>query len=69
MKIIGDDAFAYCLNLEKIVIPPSVTGIRYNAFHYDTKLEIYGVPGSYAEKYAEWFGFPFHASTEADEVN
>jgi len=60
VKIIGDDAFAYCLNLEKITIPPSVTGIRYNAFHYDTKLEIYGCSGSYAEQYAKLFGYPFH---------
>ena len=63
---IEDDAFANCDNLEKIVIPRSVTGIRYTAFTYDTKLTMYGYKDTYAEKYAEMFGFPFVALDDSD---
>ena len=59
ITLIEDSAFANCVNLKKIVIPESVTGIRYTAFNYDTNLEIWGYTGSYAEKYADMFGFPF----------
>ena len=66
ITLIEDDAFANCDNLEKIVIPKSVTGIRYTAFTYDTKLTMYGYKGTYAEKYAEMFGFPFVALDDSD---
>ncbi|MFR3810931.1 MAG: leucine-rich repeat protein [Ruminococcus callidus] len=58
ITLIEDDAFANCDNLEKIVIPKSVTGIHYMAFTYDTKLTMYGYKDTYAERYAEMFGFP-----------
>ena len=66
ITLIEDDAFANCDNLEKIVIPRSVTGIRYTAFTYDTKLTMYGYKDTYAEKYAEMFGFPFVALDDSD---
>ena len=66
ITLIEDDSFANCDNLEKIVIPKSVTGIRYTAFTYDTKLTIYGYKDTYAEKYAEIFGFPFVALDDSD---
>ncbi len=66
ITLIEDDAFANCDNLEKIVIPKSVTGIRYTAFTYDTKLTMYGYKDTYAEKYAEMFGFPFVALDDSD---
>ena len=66
ITLIEDDAFANCDNLEKIVIPKSVTGIHYMAFTYDTKLTMYGYKDTYAEKYAEMFGFPFVALDDSD---
>ena len=66
ITLIEDDAFANCDNLEKIVIPKSVTGIRYTAFTYDTKLTMYGYKGTYAERYAEMLGFPFVALDDSD---
>ena len=66
ITLIEDDAFANCDNLEKIVIPKSVTGIHYTAFTYDTKLTMYGYKDTYAERYAEMFGFPFVALDDSD---
>ena len=66
ITLIEDDAFANCDNLEKIVIPKSVTVIRYTAFTYDTKLTMYGYKGTYAERYAEMLGFPFVALDDSD---
>lgn len=66
ITLIEDDAFANCDNLEKIVIPKSVTGIHYMAFTYDTKLTMYGYKDTYAERYAEMFGFPFVALDDSD---
>ena len=63
---IGENAFASCTELEKIVIPRSVTEIAYTAFTYDTKLTIYGYRDSYAEKYAEMLMFPFVELEEPD---
>lgn len=58
ITLIEDDAFANCDNLEKIVIPKSVTGIRYTAFTYDTKLTMYGYKGTYAENMRRCSGSP-----------
>ena len=66
ITLIEDDAFANCDNLEKIVIPKSVTGIRYTAFTYDTKLTMYGYKDTYAERYADMLGFPFVALDDSD---
>ena len=64
VTLIEDDAFSNCTNLEEITIPKSVTGIRNTAFDHDTKLSIHGFKNSYAQKYAEMFGFPFIALDE-----
>ena len=50
---ISDWAFYQCENLEKVVIPESVTFIGYNAFDYYDDITIFGVPGSEAEAFAK----------------
>ena len=59
-------AFSHCRNLKLIRIPPSVTDMDYYEFAevtygmWDTSYPvIYGIPGSYAERYAETHGYRF----------
>lgn len=47
------NAFLGCTNLSRIYIPESVTYIDQSAFIQCPNLTIYGINGSYAEKYAE----------------
>ena len=57
---IGDYAFYTCSNLERVTIPSSVKSIGDRAFAYcSDNLKIYGVPGSYAEQYANDNNIPF----------
>ena len=51
-------------NLEKAVIPASVTKIENYAFDNCSKLVIYGIAGSYAETYAELNQIPFKSIGE-----
>ena len=60
VKIIGDEAFADCPELRKILIPASVEGIRYLAFQHDMNLKIYGYTDTFAEEYAIKNGYAFH---------
>lgn len=46
-------------NVEKVVIPESVTAIGNSAFYGCDKITIYGYPGSYAQQYAEENNIPF----------
>ena len=48
---IGDDAFYFCENLKKIIIPKTVEFIGKDAFACCDELNIYGEIGSYAEMY------------------
>ncbi len=62
-RYIGDEyrytgAFSGCTNLEKILIPASVTSIGDNALNGCDKVTIYTVPGAYAEAYAAEHGIP-----------
>ena len=60
VKEIGDRAFADCKNLEQIYIPESTVVISPTAFeNLSNTLIIYGKDSSYAEYYADKFGFKF----------
>lgn len=58
---IGAKAFAYCQNLVAIYIPADCTSIATNAFIGIDNLTIFGTDGSYAEFYANKYGFDFVA--------
>ena len=60
MKTIRKRAFADCPNLKEVVIPASVTSIAPDAFSgVPGDMTIFGEEGSYAEYYAEKYGFSF----------
>lgn len=56
---IGYHAFYNCEKLESVIVPNSVNKIGNEAFANCKKLTIYGVPGSYAEQYANARKIPF----------
>ena len=58
---IGSGAFENCAQLEAIYIPYSCGSIAADAFSGVTDLVIYGRAGSYAETYAQQYGFDFDA--------
>ena len=58
---IESKAFANCNNLKFIYIPEKTTQIADNAFLNVTDLTIYGKDGSYAEFYAQKYGYTFQA--------
>ena len=66
---IGRNAFEGCSSLSSITIPDSVTSIGDDAFTSWNKLKIYGVKGSYAEKYAEDNGVPFVSISDPRDEN
>ena len=61
LQTIGGMAFANCPNLTLIYIPASCTSIAYNAFSNVSGLTIRGEAGSYAEDFADMYGFDFEA--------
>ena len=66
---IGRNAFEGCSSLSSITIPDSVTSIGDDAFTSWNKLKIYGVKGSYAEKYAKDNGVPFVSISDPRDEN
>lgn len=58
---IFDGAFQNCYSLERIDIYEKCSYIAENAFEGCNKLTIYGIKGSYAEKYAKEHSIPFVA--------
>lgn len=67
LRRIDAGAFRGCTALEEVMIRPNVTEIITNAFAGCSKdLVIKGVPGSYAQEYAERMGFGFVALDEYD---
>ena len=58
---IRDNAFIYCTSLRSIVIPRSVTDIEEFAFCNSQLKTIYGYAGSYAESFANDYGYEFIA--------
>ena len=61
VRRIDDRAFAEMPRLRSIYIPPATESIGESAFASDDHLVIHGVPGSFAEDYAEKYGFEFVA--------
>ncbi len=59
MNTLESSAFTNCINLKKLTIPRSVQSIGNNAFSYPTKMTVYGVPGTYAEEWANSVGAAF----------
>ena len=53
------DCRNYQSSVEKVVIPGTVTNIGTDAFYKCDKMTIYGLKGSYAEKYANSNNIPF----------
>ncbi len=58
---IGDFVFKGCDSLVSVTIPPSVINMDSYAKGYPDSMTIYGVDGSYAQRYAETNSIPFVA--------
>ncbi|MBQ4339226.1 MAG: leucine-rich repeat protein, partial [Clostridia bacterium] len=56
---INKNAFLNCVSLKKITIPVTVTSIDSTSLSYPDRTVIYGCVGSYAETYANEYGFEF----------
>ena len=59
LTTIGSQAFMNDTGLTSVTIPESVTSIDSTAFSYPKKTTIYGKTGSYAETFANEYGFTF----------
>lgn len=59
IRVINDDVFAECTNLTKVTIPQTTSSIHMYAFDDPTQLTVYGVPGSYAQTWANTNGATF----------
>ena len=67
---IGNNAFKNCVALKTISIPRNTSVIGSSVFSYPAKMTIYGVAGTYAEKYAGEQGIKFVAiDKKADKVS
>lgn len=67
---IGENAFCNCTNLTAVYIPASVETIPSNAFSGCSNLVIYGEESSYAQEFANRYGFKFSTDypSEATDV-
>ena len=59
VTIIDTGAFKYCSNLTKIYMGANITSIADDAFNTPEQTVIYGISGTYPEKYAKEKGFKF----------
>ncbi|WP_373484356.1 leucine-rich repeat protein [Acetobacterium sp.] len=59
---IGYLAFGDCTHLVKVIIPETVTAMGSYVFRYSGNLTIYGAAGSYAQTYANNYGYLFVSS-------
>ena len=67
---IGNNAFKNCVALKTISIPRNTSVIGTSVFSYPAKMTIYGVTGTYAEKYAGEQGIKFVAiDKKAEKVS
>ena len=58
-QAISNNAFTNCTSLTEVTIPRATTSIGSNAFSYPTKMNVYGVAGTYAETWAQNVGATF----------
>lgn len=56
---IGYSAFSECTHLVKVIIPETVTAMGPYVFGYSGNPTIYGSAGSYAQTYADMYGYIF----------
>ena len=61
IKNIDNSAFKECIVLKEITIPRNTSFIGTSVFSYPSKMTVYGVSGTYAEKYAGEQGIKFVA--------
>ena len=66
LKSIGENAFAGCTGLARLMIPKSVSLIGSDAFERCRELTLHGDKGSAAERYAKQTGINFEA--ESDDI-
>ena len=64
VESIGSRAFADCGSLEYVIIPERTTYIAPDAFEGTSSLTIIGESGSYADQYAQAYGFSFKENAE-----
>ena len=70
IKSIDKSAFKECIALKEITIPRNTSSIGTSVFSYPAKMTIYGVAGTYAEKYAGEQGIKFVAiDKKAEKVS
>ena len=70
IKSIDKSAFKECIALKEITIPRNTSSIGTSVFSYPAKMTIYGVTGTYAEKYAGEQGIKFVAiDKKAEKVS
>ena len=67
IKSIDKSAFKECIALKEITIPRNTSSIGTSVFSYPAKITIYGVAGTYAEKYAGEKGIKFVAIDKKTE--
>ena len=67
IKSIDKSAFKECIALKEITIPRNTSSIGTSVFSYPAKMTIYGVAGTYAEKYAGEKGIKFVAIDKKTE--
>ena len=67
IKSIDKSAFKECIALKEITIPRNTSSIGTSVFSYPAKMTIYGVAGTYAEKYAVEKGIKFVAIDKKTE--
>ena len=68
MKKISRFGFSECNKLTKVVVPESVSYMDEEAFKNSKQVVIYGSQGSYAQTYAEKYGFAFLPKSQLEDV-
>ncbi len=64
VRSLGENTFRKCIRLKSVTIPSSEIEIHIDAFEEKSKVTIFGVPGSYSERYARALGLAFEPLPE-----